>query len=77
MRAIIHYSWCGESYVVNKREDCRDIVDRSAYDEYVKSGCLITMGQVIVEPIPPANVLVNPENRNYQPVRYEHKDIPE
>jgi len=41
-----------EIYYVKCREDCRDDIDRSAYDEFVKSGETITMGKVIVSTHP-------------------------
>jgi len=40
------------SYCVECREDCRDDTDKSAYDEFVKSGQTITMGKVIVSKHP-------------------------
>ena len=58
MRAKIHHTWDSSyTYVVHCREDCKDEVDRSAYDEYVKSGRMITMGKVICEPYPPETVI--------------------
>lgn len=51
MKAKITYMW-GEwpTYLVMCREDCRDEVDRSAYDELVRSGRLtLQMGKVCVE----------------------------
>jgi hypothetical protein len=42
-----------EIYYVKCREDCRDDTDKSAYDEFVKSGGeTITMGKVIVSKHP-------------------------
>jgi hypothetical protein len=39
------------SYVAHKREDCRDAVDRSAYDACRDHQEVITMGLVIAEPV--------------------------
>lgn len=41
-----------KTYYVECREDCRDDTDKSAYDEFVKSGQTITMGKVIVSKHP-------------------------
>jgi len=40
-----------ESYKVNSLSECRDEVDKSAMAEAVRSGEVITMGKVVVEPI--------------------------
>ena len=48
MKAIIEDSYTGEKYEVNKIEDCRDEVDRSAYEAYQWVGLTIQMGSIVV-----------------------------
>ena len=53
MEAKITYLW-GDwtSYCVSWREDCRDNIDKSAYDELVRSDAeCVQMGKVYVERI--------------------------
>jgi len=54
MKAKITYMWgMWHTYDVARREDCADDVDRSAYDELVRSGGrVIQMGKICVEQIP-------------------------
>lgn len=51
MRAKITYMWGKwHCYFVSAREECKDDTDRSAYDEFVRSGGqVVQMGKVCVE----------------------------
>lgn len=55
MKAKITYMWgTWHTYDVACREDCADEVDRSAYDEFVRSGGrAVQMGKICVEGTPP------------------------
>lgn len=48
-RATIHNLDTETRYVVTNERQCRNSVDKSAYQEFVRSGEVITMGMVIVE----------------------------
>lgn len=48
--ATIHNLDKETRYVVTNERQCRNSVDKSAYQEFVKSREVITMGMVIVEP---------------------------
>lgn len=50
MKAKITYMWgAWPTYSVERREDCKDEVDRSAYDAFVRSGGrVVQMGKVCV-----------------------------
>ena len=54
MKAKITYMWdAWPTYYAECREDCKDAVDRSAYDEFVRSsGRVVQMGKVCVEKLP-------------------------
>ena len=47
--AVIHDMHDATRYLVDCREQCRDDVDRSAYDSYLEHHTIVTMGSVVVE----------------------------
>lgn len=54
MKGYIHYLWGSyPKYEVNSTADCKDVVDESAYNEFVRSGGEdIKMGKVLVSKYP-------------------------
>jgi len=51
MNIEIHKIGSGDFYVAKKPEDCRDIVDLSAYNSAKELNQVITLGHVIAKPI--------------------------
>ena len=51
MKAKVHNKNTGKYYVVTSAAECRDDTDRSAYESACDLMAVITMGEVIVEPV--------------------------